>query len=543
VPEEYWSIEADLAKREMATVEQRRHFLAKLVRIDGEKADLRNEQDIKAIVAELETASYLVSNIKKGQRRRKPSAPFTTSTMQQEAGRRLRFTAKRTMATAQGLYEGVDIGEGRVGLITYMRTDSVNVAEEAIREARDFIRDAYGEEYLPSSPPRYKTRAKKAQEAHEAIRPTSVHRTPEAIKPHLTSDQYRLYSLIWRRFVASQMVPAVYDTTSVDVRAGHLDTPLDLPVGEVIAREEMKVLTGSWRYLFHATGSLLRFPGFLRVYGDLESEKEKDKEIPELSVGELVDLLQLVPEQHFTQPPPRYTEATLVRALEEYGIGRPSTYAPILTTVQTRGYVLREGRQLLPTDLGFTVNDLLVEHFPTIMDYAFTAQMEGNLDLIAEGDKDWVEILREFYGPFEAAVQLAEREMPKVEIEEEDPGINCPKCGHKMVVKWGRYGKFIACSNYPDCRYTQPYVIKVGVQCPECGGDLVERKSKRGRTFYGCSNYPNCKFASWNRPLPEPCPICGGLLTDVGKKGKKCIKCGHVVPINEEPEQAEKAVA
>ncbi len=580
VPVEYWSIEAELAKRD----EKRQSFIAKLARIDGKEVDLKNESDTLAIVRDLETATYIVAGVEKGERRRFPAAPFTTSTMQQEAGRRLGFAARRTMATAQMLYEGVNIGEGRVGLITYMRTDSVNVAAVAQAEARAYINETFGPQYLPPSPPHYKTRAKKAQEAHEAIRPTSVRRTPAAVKQYLSADQYRLYELIWRRFVASQMVPAIYDTTSVDVRAGHPEpgafsflsarhseqseakdlphpplsqrereecpSPSPLPEGEGMRAEmataippgEMEALTAAWRYLFRATGSVLRFPGFLRVYSDqrVEGEEQEEKEggpLPELTVGELLDLLRLIPEQHFTEPPPRYTEATLVKALEELGIGRPSTYAPILTTIQVRGYVTREGRQLVPTELGFTVNDLLVEHFPTIMDYAFTAHMEGDLDLIADGDKEWVGVLREFYGPFSAAVQTATARMPKVQMAVEETGLLCPQCGSKVVVKGGRFGKFLSCSKYPTCKYKAPYLIKTGARCPQCGGELVERKSKKGRTFYGCSNYPKCNFTVSNRPLPEPCPNCGGLLTDAGKKGRACLKCGQLSPAAQAKEQ------
>ena len=299
-------------------------------------------------------------------------------------------------------------------------------------------------------------------------------------------------------------------------------------------RVDAETLTANWRYLFRASGSVLKFPGFLKVYSDQRIEGEEQEEeggpLPELTVGELLDLLRLIPEQHFTQPPPRYTEASLVKKLEELGIGRPSTYAPILTTIQVRGYVTREGRQLLPTGLGFTVNDLLVAHFPTIMDYDFTAHMESDLDLIADGDKEWVSVLREFYGPFAAAVQMAAANMPKVQMPVEETGLICPQCGGKVVVKFGRFGKFLACSKYPTCKYTAPYLVKTGAHCPQCGGELVERKSKKGRTFYGCSNYPKCNFATWNRPLAEPCPNCGGLLTDAGKKGRVCLKCGQLSP-------------
>ena len=528
-PVEYWTIEAKLAKR--LSDEPRDSFLAKLVRIDDKEPELKSQSDVQAVVADLEGADYLVTGVKKGTRRRRPWAPFTTSTMQQDAGSRLGFTAKRTMSNAQRLYEGIDVGEGRVGLITYMRTDSVNIAAEAQAEARGFITEEYGASYLPKTPPKYKTRAKKAQEAHEAIRPTSVRRTPQKMRAFLEPDQHRLYELIWRRFVASQMMPALYDTTSADIMAGHPSSPLALAPDEMLPAAALRALTARWRHLFRASGSILRFPGFLSVYG-AEKEEDEGRRVPKLTSGEWVDLLRLLPKQHFTQPPPRFSEAALVKALEELGIGRPSTYAPTISTLQTRGYVEREGRALLPTEIGFTVNDLLVEHFPVVLDYGFTAKMEDDLDRIADGDAEWVGVLEAFYGPFAQAVATAEANMPKVELEEEDPGIDCPKCGGKMVVKFGRFGKFIACSNFPECKETMPYLIKTGATCPRCGGDLVQRKSRKGRTFFGCSNYPTCDFATWNRPVPKPCPTCGGLVTDRGKKGLVCEKCEQVVAVS-----------
>jgi len=524
VPEEYWSIKAELAKR----IPERPTFIAKLIRIEDKEVDLKNKEEADRIVAELEKALYVVSKVTKGTRRKNPAPPFTTSTMQQEASKRLGFTAKKTMAVAQQLYEGIPLGEeGPVGLITYMRTDSVQVAEVAQQEARRFIAERFGEELLPPRPPVYKTRAKGAQEAHEAIRPTSVYREPEAIKQYLTRDQYRLYELIWKRFVASQMAPAIYDTISVDILAGQ---------------------DGQRPYLFRATGSTLRFPGFLAVYQEARDEdaqpeeEEEEMSIPPLEKDEELDLVKLLPEQHFTQPPPRYTEATLVRTLEQYGIGRPSTYAPIISTLYTRGYVRRDGRRLIPTEIGFIVNDLLVKHFPDIINVDFTARMEEDLDKIAAGEEDWVKVLREFYGPFEQAVQRAERIIEKVEVPQEETGMICEKCGSPMIVKWGRYGKFIACSNYPACRNTKPYMVKTGAFCPECGGDLVERKTRRGRVFYGCINYPECNFATWKRPLPTPCPSCGGLLVVANKDEAQCLSCEETFPL-EEVEQPEKEPA
>lgn len=533
VPEEYWSIEAELAKRE----KERRSFIAKLYRIHGQEVDLKNEEDTQKIVADLEGATYVVTNVKKGTRKRSPSAPFTTSTMQQEASRRLGFTAKRTMTVAQQLYQGIDVGEGgEVGLITYMRTDSLNVAEVAQKEARTYIGQKFGPAYLPPRPPRYKTKAKAAQEAHEAIRPTSVRREPGGIKEYLSRDQYRLYDLIWKRFVASQMAPAIYDTMSVDVAADNRWQVTDDKL-ITVPGYQLSAISHQPEYLFRASGSRVKFSGFLIVYEEAKDEdavpdeEEEGTILPPLSEGEILDLLRLLPQQHFTQPPPRYTEATLVRTLEEYGIGRPSTYAPIITTIQNRGYIERVDRHLQPTEIAFTVNDLLVKYFPDIVDVGFTARMEEDLDLIASGKREWVPVLRDFYGPFEKAMQYAEKHMENLNLKEQITGEVCEKCGYPMTVKWGRYGQFIACSNYPACRNTRPFQVKIGATCPQCGGDLVEKKTRRRRVFYGCSNYPECEFASWNRPLPQPCPACGGLLVEAGKEAAKCIKCGEQVKL------------
>lgn len=538
VPVEYWSIEAELAKQEPQR-DPRRSFIARLHRIEEQELELHSEDEVRAVVAELERAIYTVRDVKEGQRRRNPAPPFITSTMQQEASRRLRFTARRTMAVAQQLYEGIDLGDGPTGLITYMRTDSTNVAEQAQAEARGYIKDKYGGEFMPPTPPRYKTRAKGAQEAHEAIRPTSVLRTPQSVKPYLDGSQYRLYQLIWRRFVASQMSPAVYDTIAVEVLAG-------LPEAE------------KKPYLFRASGSSLRFKGFLAVYEeardedeDMDTQAEEDRkreEIPPLTVGEMLDLIRVLPAQHFTQPPPRYSEATLVRALEEYGIGRPSTYAPILSTIQQRSYVERRDGRLYPTEVGIVVNDLLVEYFPDYIDVGFTAQMEEDLDLIASGEREWVPVLRDFYEPFSATLAQAQEEMPLVEMDNEPTGEMCPECGHPLVYKYGRFGKFIGCSNFPECRYSQAILVKTGAKCPECGGDLVEKRTRRGRTFYGCANYKgddpdSCKFAVWKRPLPQPCPVCGGLLTEVRQGWAKCTACEEEVEIASLPQPQAEPVA
>ncbi len=512
VPEEYWTITAELARQADREKPDRPTFLAKLHRIDGKEPELKTEADAQKIVADLQGAVYIVEKVKKGQRKRRPAPPFTTSTMQQAASRRLGFTAQRTMRIAQQLYEGIHLGpEGQVGLITYMRTDSVNVAEVAQKEARAYIAEAHGPEYLPPSPPKYKTKARGAQEAHEAIRPTSVFRTPEKVKPYLTPEQYRLYDLIWRRFVASQMAPAIYDTLTVDISAGPAQGPRP--------------------YHFRSSGSQVRFPGFLVVYRDEEENgeqngrKEEGIRIPDLSVGDLLDLIRLLPEQHFTQPPPRYTEATLVKALEEHGIGRPSTYAPILTTLRQRGYVERQGKSLVPTELGFIVCDLLVEHFPTVFEVGFTARMEEGLDKVASGEQEWVQLVREFYEPFSEMLRAAEKNMKDMRVPDQPTGEVCELCGSPMVIKTGRYGKFIACSNYPKCKNTKPYYEKIGVKCPECGADLVVKRTRKKRIFYGCIRYPECTFSVWDRPLPTPCPKCGGLVVVKGKKKAQCIQC------------------
>jgi len=524
---EYWSIAAELAKQDTRPLDPRPSFVAKLLKISGKEVDLKDQPATQAVVNDLEDAQYVVSQVRKFQKQRKPPAPFITSTLQQEASNRLGFAAKRTMAIAQALYEGVELGKGeRVGLITYMRTDSTHAAPEAVAEARDYIEKKHGAALLPDKPPVYKTRAVKAQEAHECIRPTSVWREPEAIQPYLDKDQSRLYQLIWKRFVASQMKPAIFNVTSVDIKAGCLEPGASVPTGEAL-----QAFLDALLYLFRVTGSTLAFPGFLLVYEGTptpEATEEDAGPLPPLTVGEVLDLLRLIPEQHFTQPPPRYTEATLVRELEKHGIGRPSTYAPILSTIQVRGYVDKVNKYLAPTDLGFLVNDLLVKHFPDIVDIPFTAHMEENLDRIAAGERDWVAVLREFYGPFEQALQLAEQTMEKTVLPPEETGLLCEKCGHPMVVKMGRFGKFVACSNYPQCRNTKPYVVKTGVKCPQCAGDLLEKKTRKGRTFYGCANYPNCQFSVWQRPWPDPCPKCGGLRTEAGKNKTKCTQCQTV---------------
>jgi DNA topoisomerase-1 len=490
VPVEYWTIEAELRKQsESDAATQEKTFLARLFKIRGEDPDLKNEADAREIVDDLEGADYVVEKVTRRERRRKPAPPFMTSTLQQEASRRLRFTAKRTMAVAQALYAGKDIGDGeRVGLITYMRTDSLNVAESAQAEARQLIQQRFGKDYLPHRPPQYRTKAKAAQEAHEAIRPTSVLREPDSLKAHLTRDEQRLYRLIWQRFLASQMAPAILDQTSVDILAG----------------QEGEEKT----YLFRATGSVIKFPGFLKVYEESREEDQEAEEegqgvqLPPLVKGEPLQLVRLLPKQHFTKPPPRYSEATLIKALEEYGIGRPSTYAPILSTILQRGYVGRVDKKLVPTELGFTINDLLVTYFPDVVNVGFTAEMEEKLDLIAMGEQAWVPMLQKFYAPFASAVEVARETMPRIEFVPEPTGDLCPQCGEPLVIRQGRYGKFIGCSSYPKCRYTAQIPLP-GVACPECGGPVVEKRTRKGRTFYGCGNYPTCEWATWKKPQEE----------------------------------------
>ena len=520
VPQEYWSIKAELKPQEKVDT-----FIAKLVRIDGDKPKLSIEADVKPILDDMQQAEYSVSKVKRATRKRKPSAPFTTSTLQQDASRRLGYTTRRTMRLAQQLYEGLDLdGGGTVGLITYMRTDSTSISELAKQEAREFIAGRYGEKFMPPEPPSYKTKARGAQEAHEAIRPTSVLRTPETLKEYLTRDQYRLYQLIWRRFVASQMSSAIYNTISVEV---HGKTPAHL-------------------YLLRASGSTIHFQGFLVVYEEAKDEDKREENglnvrIPtDLDKGQLLNLIRLLPEQHFTQPPPRYTEASLVRTLEEYGIGRPSTYAPILGTIQQRGYVEKEDKRLYPTETGFIVNDLLVEHFPEILNVEFTAHMERDLDRIASGESEWVDVIREFYSPFAEQVEKAEASIPELNLDSEPIGRACPKSGHELVIRWGRYGKFISCSNFPECRYTEPWLEKIGVHCPKDHGDLVERKTRKGRIFYGCSNYPTCDFTSWKRPLSKPCPQCSGLLVVANKKEAQCTNCEERYPLDDVREDSVK---
>lgn len=511
VSQEYWSIEAELARRGARGRRTKRDlFRAALVERNGEKVDLKTEADARAIVEDLENSEFRVLTVRRSERSRNPAAPFTTSTLQQEASRKLGFTAQRTMRVAQQLYEGVDMGAGEtVGLITYMRTDSTNVAQSAVDEVRQVIAARYGAEFLEPKPRVYKTRSRLAQEAHEAIRPTLAARTPEELRPYLSAEQFKLYDLIWKRFVASQMASAKFDVTTVEIEATAAGRPT---------------------YRLRATGSVLKFAGFLSVYSEGRDDNEADDEarqpLPELNAGDPLDLVRVVPEQHFTQPPPRYTEATLVKALEEKGIGRPSTYAPILQTIQERHYVEKIDRRFHPTELGKIVNDLLVENFPNIVDVDFTANLEEKLDDVARGEQDWVPVVRDFYEPFEARLEQVSADLPRVSVPAELTDEQCEKCGKPMAIKLGRYGRFLACTGFPECRNAKPLLQKIGVACPECGGDLVERRGgKSRRLFYGCAHYRTCNFRTWARPVAEPCPRCGYLQVEAGRDKLRCLKC------------------
>jgi DNA topoisomerase-1 len=515
ISEEYWTLDAEL-QRQNGNGKSAIKFVARLVKIHNKDVKFATESDVRPHLSVLEKSLYKVTDVRRSTRQRRPSAPFTTSTLQQEASRRFGFNAQRTMSIAQQLYEGIAIGaEGTVGLITYMRTDSTNISKQAQADARDYIRSRFGDTFMPAKPPTYRTRAKGAQEAHEAIRPTGVWRVPASLSDKLTKDQLRLYTLIWERFVASQMANAVYDTVRVEITAG--PTEKDMP------------------YLFRTSGSTIKFAGFLALYEDTRDEdavvdEDEGRILPDLTAKEILNLLRLLPEQHFTQPPPRYTEATLVRTLEEYGIGRPSTYAPTVAAIQDREYLAKQDKRLVPTEIGKIVNDLLVEFFPNVMDYQFTAHLEEELDDIAEGKLQWQPMLNEFYQPFEQQLANARKHMPQI-VQEERIGRDCPNCGghQTLVIRYGRYGKFIGCANYPECRYTEPLLERLGIPCPVCGaehgGEIVERRSRRGRTFYGCSRFPACDFTSWKRPLPQPCPNCGGLLVANSRTTAQCSNC------------------
>jgi DNA topoisomerase-1 len=524
IPQEYWIMEVELAPSEGKEAS----FKARLFALaDGTKLDIDSKDEAERVTADLEKAEYAVRAVVTKQVARQPAPPFITSTLQQEAWQKLHFTAGRTMAIAQQLYEGLPLGkEGSVGLITYMRTDSTHVAASAISEAREFIGEKYGAKFLPPKPRSFVRKAKWAQEAHEAIRPTKIYRQPEQLKPFLDLAQLKLYELIWKRMVTSQMSSALYDTTNVEIKASNAE----------------KQTQG---YLLKASSSVVKFPGFIVVYSESRDEDERSESfvsLPKLRIGDKLIYLGTFPEQCFTQPPPRYTEATLIKALEQKGIGRPSTYAPILSTIQERDYVNKADGKFHPTELGVTVNKILTAHFPKIVDPGFTAQMEEQLDEIAQGKYAWSAALQEFYPPFQDMLDKAWINLEKVsmtQVSEE----TCPKCGRPMVIKVGRFGKFLACSGYPDCKTTMPYVVKTGVSCPQCGGELVKRISKKKKkVFYGCSKFPKCKFTVNLRPIAQPCPDCGNLLVQYRGDWAKCMACQRRVKLSE-PEKQKEEVA
>jgi DNA topoisomerase-1 len=534
VPKEYWTVEVLFEK-------EGKQFWAKVIKHKGNKLEINNQMEAERIAQELEKAEFVVENVERKERKKNAPPPFITSILQQDASRRLGFSPKKTMLIAQHLYEGVEIEGESVGLITYMRTDSFRVADEAVDSARKFILEKYGNDYLPANPPKFKAR-KSAQEAHEAIRPTSMEYNPERVKKFLKKDEFALYELIWKRFLACQMSPAIYDQTGIDIMAGE--------------------------YSLRASGSVLKFPGFLSVYTEIKEESkngEEEIQLPELKTGERLPLKDIKKEQHFTQPPPRYTEATLVKELEEKGIGRPSTYATIVSTIQERNYVVKQKGKLYPTQLGCQVNELLTQNFPDLIDITFTAEMEENLDKIEEGELEWTNLLKNFYSSFEKDLNIAQKKMKNIKSEGISTDIVCSQCGGKMVIKLGKKGEFLACSNYPECKNTKNFTtgedgrikiiedertdikcdlcgspmvrrqgpygqylacsnypeckntislnnskpVPTGVKCPSCGGEIMERKGRRGSTFYGCSNYPKCKYTLKYRPVPEKCPKCG----------------------------------
>ena len=510
IPEEYWTLGAKLKDADGKV------FEAKFYGKGETKAELANEAETNEVLDGLKGKDFAVTDVKTGSRQKKPVAPFTTSTMQQEASKHLNMATQKTMMIAQQLYEGVNVkGEGTVGLVSYIRTDSFRISDEAYEAAVAFIKETYGDAFVNPERIVYKSKGK-TQDAHEAIRPTNVSRTPESIKDSLSKDQYRLYKLIWERFVASQMSPAVYDTLSVKLAAGD--------------------------YTFRASGSRLRFSGFLEAYS--KGEEEDEKVIPKLTQGDILQAEQLLPEQHFTQPPARYTDASLIKTLEEIGVGRPSTYAPTLTTIQARHYVTKEAKNLFPTELGEMVDEIMKTYFPDIVDIDFTANMEKRLDDVEMGKEEWKQIIRDFYPDFKKSVENAAEKLEKIEIKDEETDIVCEKCGRNMVIKYGRYGKFLACPGFPECQNAKPYFEEAGVNCPECGGKVLIKKTKKGRIYYGCEhNGDGCDFMSWNKPTGEKCPECGAFLEEKGRKNPKIVcsneKCGYMKekPVEEENEE------
>lgn len=494
VPKEYWSIEL------IASNKEENNLTLKFYGKDNEKIELENEEQVKEILKTIENGNLVVTKIESRSRRKSAPKPYTTSVLQQDAANKLNFTTKKTMMVAQELYEGIDVkGEGTVGLISYIRTDSKRISEEAREKAKGYIIESIGENYYKDHAKDSKgKKEKKVQDAHEAIRPTSVDRTPDSIKDSLSKEQYKLYNLIWRRFVASQMEDSVFDVLNVECKIEDL--------------------------IFKATGSKLKFDGYTKIYNFTERE---DKILPSLDEGEILKIQEYNPQQHFTSPPPRYTEASLVKTLEELGIGRPSTYAPTITTILNREYVEKDGASLVPTELGIIVTKILDENFQKFMEVDFTADMESQLDQIEEGNAEWKNVVEEFYSPLAEAIRVAIEKIEKVNMDEETDEI-CELCGSNMVIKYGRFGKFMACKNYPECKNTKPIVSKIGVKCPKCKeGDIIMRKSKKKKVFYGCSNYPDCDFVAWNKPVEEPCEVCGSYMYEKYSKSGTKIVCSN----------------
>ena len=509
-PKEYWTVDCVLKK-------ERKKFPIKLTKYENKKVEITTEEEAQKIIRELAENDYRIDKVKKGNRLKNPLPPFTTSTLQQEASKKLNFMTKRTMSIAQALYEGIDVkGYGTVGLITYMRTDSVRISEEAQGKAIDFIKESYGEEYIPEKPRVYKGK-KNIQDAHEAIRPSHIEITPEIAKASLSAEQYKLYSLIWKRFIASQMTSCSLNTNSIDIVNG--------------------------AYSFKASGSTIKFDGFMKVYDYTTEDDDNDVSLPVLEEGEILLPASVEGKQHFTQPPARYTEASFVKLLEEKGIGRPSTYVPTISTLLSRDYVSREKKNLVPTELGFIVNNIMSDYFKQIVDVDFTADMERKLDYIEEGSEEWKEVVGEFFAPLKIAIDKAEKEISKVVIEDKVSDVPCDKCGRMMVIKRGRYGAFLACPGYPECHNAKPIVEELDVPCPKCGGKILAKRSKKGKKFFGCSNYPNCDFVSWNEPIKEPCSKCGSYMTIKYSKtkGKYAVcsntECGNTMPLEEDAEK------
>ena len=506
-PKEYWSVDCTATK-------ERKKFIIKLSQYKGKKIEIKTEEEANSIIEDLKSDKFIVSKVKKGSKIKNPLPPFTTSTLQQEASKKLNFMTKRTMSIAQVLYEGVEVkGYGTVGLITYMRTDSVRISDEAQNKALEFIENNYGKEYVPSTKRIYKGK-KNIQDAHEAIRPSIIEITPDMAKASLTSEQYKLYSLIWNRFMASQMASCELNTNRIEIINGD--------------------------YKFNASGSTIKFDGFMKVYEYLTEEDSEDVSLPKLEENDELNKVNIESNQHFTQPPARYTEASFVKLLEEKGIGRPSTYVPTITTLLSRDYVQREKKNLIPTELGFIVNNILSEYFNPIVDADFTAEMERNLDHIEEGKEEWKEVVKEFFDPLKILIDKAEKEISKVVIEDEVSDVPCDKCGRMMVIKRGRYGKFLACPGYPECKNAKPIVEEIDAPCPKCGGKILAKKSKKGKKFFGCASYPECDFVSWNEPLKDKCPDCNEYMVLKYSKTKgsyaQCSnsKCNKTVNLNKE---------